>query len=69
MLRHPNRDAFEFSDGQQIPLGNMPAGLLLDVLLVPGAEELSAILKLERAAHDGEEEEKESLLGRLIIEN
>jgi hypothetical protein len=66
MLKHPNRDIFEFADGKQIALGDLPAGLIFDVLVVPGSEELSAVLNMEPGEQDEEEREKESLLGRLL---
>jgi len=66
MLNHPKRDIFEFADGKQITLGDLPAGLIFDVLLVPGAEQLSAVLNMAPAEHDEEERDKESLLGRLL---
>jgi hypothetical protein len=66
MLKRPKRDVFEFADGRQIPLGDLPAGLIFDVLVVPGSEQLSAILKQEAAVHDEEESEKEPLLARLL---
>lgn len=66
MSKHPNRDVFEFADGKQITLDDLPARLIFDVLLVPGSEQLSAVLNMEPAEHDEEEREKESLLGRLL---
>ena len=66
MSKHPRRDIFEFADGKQITLGDLPAGLIFDVLVVPGSEELSAVLNVEPAEHDEEEREKESLLGRSL---
>jgi len=66
MLKHPKRDIFEFADGKQITLGDLPAGLIFDVLVVPGSEQLSAVLNMEPAEHDEEEREKEPLLGRLL---
>ena len=66
MLEHPKRDVFEFSDGGQVTLGDLPAALIFDVLVVPGAEELSAILNMERTEHDEEEPQKEKLLSRLL---
>ena len=66
MLKHPRLDIFEFADGKQITLGDLPAGLIFDVLVVPGSEELSAVLNVEPAEHDEEGREKESLLGRLL---
>jgi len=66
MLKHPKRDIFEFPDGKQITLGDLPGGVILDVLVVPGSEQVSAVLNMEPAEHDEEEREKESLLGRLL---
>jgi hypothetical protein len=63
MLRRPTRDVFEFSDGRQITLGDLPAGLIFDVLVVPGSEQLSTVLEMEPAAQPAEEErEKERFL-------
>src|SRR5712692_5916353 len=57
------RVLFRFSDGKQITLGDLPAGLIFDVLVVPGSEQLSAILDIEPAVqHEEEEREKEPLL-------
>jgi hypothetical protein len=71
MLEKPKRDVFEFSDGRQITLGDLPAGLIFDVLVVPGSEQLSALLDMEPAVQHEEEErekerEKEPLLVRLL---
>ena len=66
MLRHPKRDIFEFADGKRITLGDLPAGLIFDVLVVPGSEQLSAVLNMEPARHEEEEMEKEPLLARLL---
>ena len=66
MLKHPKRDIFEFSDGKQITLGDLPGGLILDVLVVPGSEQVSAILNMELAERDEEERKEEPLLGRLL---
>jgi hypothetical protein len=66
MLKHPKRDVFEFADGKQVKLDDLPAGLIFDVLVVPGSEQLSTVLNLELAVHDEEEKEKESLLARLL---
>jgi hypothetical protein len=65
MLKHPRLDIFEFADGKQITLGDLPADLIFDVLVVPGSEQLSAVLNME-PADDEEEREKESLLGRFL---
>jgi hypothetical protein len=66
MLKEPKRDIFEFSGGRQITLGELPAGLIFDVLVVPGLEELSAMLEKEPAVQDEEETEKEPFLVRLM---
>jgi hypothetical protein len=64
MLKYPKRDIFELADGRQFPLGDLPAGLLLDVLVVPGTEHLSDILGSE--TEKAEESRKEPLLTRLL---
>ena len=67
MLKRPKRDLFEFSDGRKITLGDLPAGLIFDVLVVPGSERLSTLLETEPAVlHEEEEKEKEPLLARLL---
>jgi len=66
MLRHPKRDVFEFADGKQITLDDLPAGLIFDVLVVPGSEQLSDVLTMEPAADKEEETEKEPLMSRLL---
>ena len=66
MLKRPKRDVFEFSDGRQITLGDLPAGLIFDVLVVPGSEQLSDVLNIEPAVDKEEETEKEPLLSRLL---
>jgi hypothetical protein len=67
MLKRPKRDLFEFSDGRKITLGDLPAGLIFDVLVVPGSEQLSTLLETEPAVQHAEEErEKEPLLARLL---
>jgi len=68
MLKQPKRDVFEFADGREIPVNSLPAGLILDVLVVPGSEQLSAVLDLKPGAKDKEEEEreKEPILVRLL---
>lgn len=65
MLKKPKRDVFEFSDGRQITLGDLPAGLIFDILIVPGSEQLSAILDMEPAVQH-EKEDKESFFIRLL---
>ena len=66
MLKRPKRDIFEFADGKQITLDDLPSGLIFDVLAVPGSEELSAVLNMEPAVHDEEETEKDPFLARLL---
>jgi len=67
MSKKPNRDVFEFSDGRKITLGDLPAGLIFDVLVVPGSEQLSTLLEMEPAVqHEEEEREKEPFLVRLL---
>jgi hypothetical protein len=66
MLRQPKRDVFEFMDGSQIRLDDMSAGVIFDVLVVPGSEHLSAILTVEPALQDKEEREKAPFLARLL---
>jgi len=60
------QDVFEFAEGVQRTLDELPAGLIFDVLIVPGSEELSAVLNIEQAVHNDEERAKETLLARLI---
>ncbi len=60
MLKRRKRDVFEFADGRKIELGDLPAGLIFDVLVVPGSEQLSTLLEMEPAVrHEEEEEEKD----------
>ena len=64
MLKWPKRDIFEFGDGSQITLGELPGGLILNVLVVPGSEQLSSILEKEAAVQEEEEARKNhSLFG------
>jgi hypothetical protein len=58
MLKHPKRDIFEFPDGKQITLGDLPGGVILDVLVVPGSEQVSAVLNMEPAEQDEVQEEE-----------
>jgi hypothetical protein len=58
MLKWPKRDVFEFSNGKRITLGDLPAGLIFDVLVVPGSEQFSTLLDMEPAV-EREEEERE----------
>ena len=67
MLKTPTRDVFEFSDGGRVTLGDLPAGLIFDVLVVPGSEQLSALLDMEPAPQQDEEErEREPFFVRLL---
>jgi len=66
MIKRPKLDIFEFPDGRQMNLSELPAGLVLDVLVVPGQEELSDILDKESAAQEEEETEREPFLARLL---
>jgi len=45
MLKAPKRDIFRFSDGREVAIDALPAGLIFDVLVMPGREHLSAVLK------------------------
>jgi len=65
MLKRPKRDIFEFADGKQITLDDLPAGLIFDVLAVPGSEQLSAVLNMEPAVNDEEGTENDPFLARL----
>ena len=66
-MKRRKRDVFVFSDGTQIILGDLPDGLIFDVLVVPGSEQLSTVLDKEPAVeHEEEEREKEPLLVRLL---
>jgi hypothetical protein len=63
----PKLDVFEFPDATQIKLGDLPHGLIFDVLGVPGSEELSAILDKEPAEQkQREEQEREPFFARLL---
>ena len=66
MLIRPGRDIFEFSDGSQIALGDLRAGLVFDVLVVPGSEQLSEVLntKPKESENDEDKPETESLFAR-----
>ena len=67
MSKKPRRDIFEFPGGKEITLGDLPAGLIFDVLVVPGSEQLSTVLEMEPAVqHEEEEREKQPFLVRLL---
>jgi len=59
MLDHPKRDVFEFSDGRQLTLNDLPPGMMFDVLMVPGLEHLSTFLDPEPVGQKRKEEKKE----------
>ena len=64
--KRPRRDVFEFADRSQIALGDLPVGLIFDVLVVPGSEQLSTLLNNQPKEHEENkgEDEKESLFAR-----
>jgi hypothetical protein len=67
MLKEPRRDVFEFLDGRQIRLEDMPSGVIFDVLVVPGSEQLSALLAGEAALQPDEDENRKApFLSRLL---
>jgi hypothetical protein len=66
MLKNPKRDIFELVDGTHITLGDLPSGLILDVLVVPGSEHLSTILEDETQQVKALGGRRESLLARLL---
>lgn len=67
MLKYPKRDIFEFADGRQVPLTDLPSGLIFDVLVVPGSEQLSAVLEEQSAVeHPEADTRKENLIHRLL---
>jgi hypothetical protein len=45
MLTAPKRDILRFSDGRELLMEALPANVILDVIEVPGKEELSALLR------------------------
>lgn len=66
-LKEPKRDVFEFLDGRQIRLDDMPSSVIFDVLVVPGSEQLSSVLATESALQqDEDEKEKAPFLARLL---
>jgi hypothetical protein len=67
MLKYPKRDIFEFTDHRQITLGDLSSGLIFDVLVVPGSEQLSEVLEEQSAVQDTEDDtRKENLFERLL---
>jgi hypothetical protein len=68
MLSHPKRDVFELEGGRQLAVNQLPSGLILDVLVVPGKEELSTLVT-GAAQPEREREpvrEERSVLARLL---
>ena len=59
------RDVFEFQDGRQIEVNQLPTGLIFDVLLVPGREHLSGVLN-PREVEREQAEDREPVLARLL---
>jgi hypothetical protein len=67
MLKQPRRDVFEFLDGRQIGLDDLPPAVIFDVLVVPGSEQLSMLLADESALQQNDKEkEKAPFLARLL---
>ena len=68
MLKAPKRDVFQFSDGREMAIDALPYGLILDVLVVPGREHLSAVLKKGHVGVEVSEAqaERKSLLERVL---
>ena len=65
MVRWSKRDVFEFQDGRQIDVNQLPTGLIFDVLLVPGREHLSGVLNAPPQAEREQAEDHEPVLARL----
>lgn len=55
MVKQPKRDVFQLADGTQIDVDALPAGLLFDVLTIPGSEHLSTLLEPDWAPEEDEE--------------
>jgi hypothetical protein len=68
MLLHPQRDIFEFEGGRQLAVNQLPSGLVMDVLVVPGQEQLSTLVtQAVRPAREPEPARGErSALARLL---
>jgi hypothetical protein len=60
------RDVFEFADGRQIEVDQLPPGLIFDVLMVPGKERLSEVLNEPEREHVPEHEPIFMALRRLV---
>jgi hypothetical protein len=66
MLLHPKRDVFEFEAGRQMAVNQLPDGLILDVLVVPGKEELSTLVTAVAQPEQEPAREERSVLARLL---
>jgi hypothetical protein len=68
MLKTPEQDVFQFSDGREMAIDALPYGLIFDVLEVPGQENLSAVLKKGHVGVEVSEAqaERKSLLERVL---
>ena len=68
MLTKPKRDVFQLSDGRELDVNGLPTNSTFDVLEIPGKEQLSAVLKTERAQREvlAQAEKRESLLERVF---
>jgi hypothetical protein len=68
MLTKPKRDVFQLSDGRELDVNSLPTNSTFDVLEIPGKEQLSAVLKTERAQREvlATAEKRESLLERVL---
>ena len=68
MLKTPKQDVFQSSDGREMAIDALPAGLIFDVLEVPGQENLSAVLKKGHVGVEVSEAqaERKSLLERVL---
>ncbi len=53
MLKHPKRDVLVLPDGRELAIDSLPAGMVLDVLVVPGSEKLSGVLKDQQTKTPG----------------
>jgi len=51
------RDVFELRDGRQIAVDELPAGLIFDVLMVPGKEHLSGVLNTQSEREPADDHE------------
>lgn len=74
MLFNPKRDVFQLQDGRELGINALPTGLVLDVLVIPGKEKLSAILDASAEPTDKDKDKKateplqpaESVLARVL---